>query len=108
MADGQWNPTIQQGASWTRTLTYADEGVPIDLSGYTARMDIAHPLSGRAILELDTDNQRIVIDGPAGTIALILSTVDTASLSPQAYRYNIELVADPDPRSETAAVQRLI
>ena len=36
MTAGTWNPTIEQGADWTVELTWADDGTPIDLTGYTA------------------------------------------------------------------------
>ena len=35
MTAGTWNPTIEQGADWTVELTWADDGTPIDLTGYT-------------------------------------------------------------------------
>ena len=108
MAAGVWNPTIEQGATWHRVLTYLDDGQPIDLTGYTARMDIVHKLSRKTALQLDTSAGGIVIDGVAGTITLQLSAVQTATLDTYQHLYDLELVADPDPRSATAEVQRLV
>lgn len=107
MAAGTWNPTIEQGATWSRTVTYLDNGEPVDLTGYTARMDIVDG-AGRTILQVDTTAGGLSIDGAAGTVTIDLTPVQTSKLHASPHKYNVELVADPDPRSETAAVQRLL
>ena len=91
MTAGVWNPTIEQGATWHRVLTYLDDGQPIDLTGYTARMDIVHKLSRKTALQLDTSAGGIVIDGVAGTITLQLSAVQTATLD----TYQLRLEESP-------------
>lgn len=79
--------------------TYTSGGVleynqPVDLAGYTARMHIREKLESTSIiLQLTTENNRILIDNTAKTITLKISAADTAALTvPQAV-YNLELVS---------------
>jgi len=67
---------------------------PVDLAGYTARMHIREKLESTSIiLQLTTENNRIVLDNIAKTITLKISATDTATLTvPQAV-YNLELVS---------------
>ena len=102
MIPGTWNPTIKQGSTWSWTASYLDDAAPIDLTGYTARMDIVHDDTKRTILQLDTDAGGLAIDGVAGTISVTVSAVQTAELDASAHVYDLELVADSDPRSATA------
>lgn len=79
--------------------TYTSGGVleynqPVDLAGYTARMHIREKLESTSIiLQLTTENNRIILDNVAKTITLKVSATDTAALTvPQAV-YNLELVS---------------
>ena len=67
---------------------------PVDLAGYTARMHIREKLESTSIiLQLTTENNRIIIDNVEKTITLRISATDTAALlAPQAV-YNLELVS---------------
>ena len=41
MTAGIYNATIDQGATWSVTVTYTDSnGAPINLTGYTAAMQV--------------------------------------------------------------------
>ena len=73
---------INQGTTWSVSLTYKDDqGVPIDLSNYTAKMQIRLSVeSSKVLLELSTTNGKITIDGPNGRIQLQLEPNDTTSL----------------------------
>jgi len=69
------NLVMALGVDWTRVITYTQSnGTPVDLSGYTARMQVrAHALDSTKILDLNTSNGGIVLGGTAGTITLILT-----------------------------------
>ncbi|MEM1944163.1 MAG: hypothetical protein QXX57_00270 [Nitrososphaerota archaeon] len=73
---------INQGTTWSVSLTYKDdEGVPIDISNYTAKMQVRPSVeSSRVLLELSTENGKISIDGPNGRIQLQLEPADTTNL----------------------------
>lgn len=73
---------INQGTTWSVSLTYKDEqGNPVDLTGYTAKMQVRPSVrSQKVLLELSTSNGKITIDGPAGRIQLQLEPQDTTNL----------------------------
>lgn len=67
---------------------------PIDLSGYTARMQIRSTLSSDTVLsELTTANNKIVLDNTAKTITLTLSATETAAFSFNTAVYSLEMVS---------------
>jgi hypothetical protein len=89
--------TIYQGASWDLFLTWtagADPGVPVDLTGWMAEMQIrALAASRTALLTLTTSNDRIVLGGVEGTILLQLDAETTESLEQGVFVYDLELKA---------------
>jgi len=97
MTAGTWNPTIEQGADWTVELTWADDGTPIDLTGYTARMSLRHSARDTVSIHLDTTNGRISLGGAAGTITLSLTAAETAEIPAHNHPYDLEVV-NPDGR----------
>ncbi len=87
------------GVDATGFGTYTSGGVvryytPIDLAGYTARMQIRQTLSAATtIIELTTENGRITLDNTAKTITLTISATDTEALSFTSGVYSLELVS---------------
>ena len=78
---GQWNLTIDQGATFDVTLTWRDEaGSPVDLSGYTARAQIRSQVTSATPLVDLTVGDGITLGGGAGTIRLVIDDTDTAAL----------------------------
>lgn len=66
---------------------------PIDLAGYTARMQIRSKLEDTTIIkELTTENGGIVIDNTTKTITLTISATDTSAFTFASAVYSIELV----------------
>lgn len=66
---------------------------PIDLAGYTARMQIRAKLDDATIIqELTTANGGIVIDNTTKTITLTISATDTSAFTFSSAVYSIELV----------------
>lgn len=67
--------TIYQGATFRKRLTWkSPSGVPIDLTGCTARMQVRPEVeSPTVLLELTTANGGITLGGVAGTIELFVS-----------------------------------
>lgn len=100
---GTYNITLDQGATYSTQLTYKDSaGALIDLTGYTARMQVRIQVdSASTVLDLTTENGRIILGGAAGTINLTVDAVTTAALTAGQYVYDLELV-------NGAVVDRLI
>jgi hypothetical protein len=87
---------IQQGATFRRVLSWKQDGALVDLSNFTARMQIrATAEAATALIDLTTENNRIALGGTAGTITLTISATDTAALTAGRAVYDLELVA-PD------------
>lgn len=78
--------------------TYTGGGVleynqPVDLAGFTARMQIRARLEDTTVIkELTTENGGIVINNVTKTIQLNISATDTAAFSFQTAVYSLELV----------------
>ena len=85
---------IEQGATFSQLVTYKESGVAVNLTGYTARMQVRSTLeSASTIVELTTANGRIALGGAAGTITLTISATDTAALTAGRGVYDLELVS---------------
>ena len=85
---------IEQGATYSQLVTYKEAGVAINLTGYTARMQVRSTLeSASTVVELTTANGRIALGGAAGTITLTISATDSAALTAGRGVYDLELVS---------------
>lgn len=91
--------SIEQGAKYTKRFLWKDvNGNPVNLTGYSARMQIRPTVTNPTILlELTTDNGRILLGGAAGTIDLNIGSTITDSLTRGGvYDLELYLTADPD------------
>lgn len=85
---------IPAGASFTRVIRWKADGDEVNLTGYTARMQIRPTAaSATTTLSLTTENNRITLGGTAGTITLSISATDTAAIAAGRYVYDLELVS---------------
>lgn len=91
---GTYDIVCDQGATFTRVFTWQDSsGVPVDLSLYTARMQVrATVASASTLLSLTTENGGIALGGAAGTISITATATQTAAVAAGCYVYDIELV----------------
>jgi len=94
MAATTYDILIEQGATYSQLITYKESGVAVNLTGYTARMQVRSTLeSATTVVELTTANSRIALGGTAGTITLTISATDTAALTAGRGVYDLELVS---------------
>ena len=95
---------IEQGATFSLVFTWKDEtGAVIPLTGYTARMQVRSSVSSPdVLLDLTTENDRLVIDEPNGQVTIALTPVVTAAITWRKGVYDLELV------SPTGDVKRLV
>lgn len=93
MAAAVYNLNIEQGATYTRVLTWKDSsGNPINLTGYTARMQFRRNASSSEILyDANTTNGKIVLGGTAGTITFTISATDSAAFAFGCAVYDLEI-----------------
>jgi hypothetical protein len=94
--------TCQQGSTFTRRLIYKINNEVINLTGYTARMQIRENHSSPTyIIEL-TVGSGITITGATGQVSITITAGATATIPSGTYVYDIELVAP------NTTVQRLL
>lgn len=94
MISGIYNITIEQGATFSRTITVTNpDETPYDLTGFTARMHIRRDVSASSIMmQLTTENGRILLEGSDGEVKLYISAADTATIDRNGV-YDLELVS---------------
>jgi hypothetical protein len=87
---------IDQGCTWQQRLVYkaGDPAVPVDLTGWTARMQVRATVdSPEVLLELSTENGGITLGGPTGEISLDVSAATTAAFTWTSGLFDLELVS---------------
>lgn len=92
---GVYDIVADQGSTFSRRITWKNSaGTPIDLTGYTAKMQVRETVdSATVLLELSTTNSRITLGGVAGTIDLTASATVMAALAWGQYVYDLELTS---------------
>lgn len=86
---------INQGSNLSLEIALKNaDGTPLNLTGYTARMQLrASYTSPQVIVELTTENGRLVITPLTGLVTLLLSAATTAALVAKTYVYDLEIVS---------------
>jgi hypothetical protein len=94
MIPGKYNIVCPQGSTYDQQFTYSINDVPVNLTTYTARMQVREKhTSTTKTLDLTTENGRIVLGGAAGTITVNVPAASTAALVAKDYVYDLELVS---------------
>ena len=99
------NILVKQGATWRLVFRVEDDGVPRDLTGYSARLTARRQYGDSSTtLALDTSpGGGIVIEPAAGRVRMEASATDTGKLeAPRADVYDVEL------ESPTGVVERVL
>lgn len=86
-----YNTSLVKGDTWTRTLTYTVDGAAVDLSTYTAELEVKASYSGPTLLSI-TQASGITL-GADGSIVLVLSAAQTNTLAVGAYVYDLQLTS---------------
>ncbi len=95
MIPGKYNIVCPQGSTFNKQLTYTIDGVPVNLFGYSAKMQVREKYtSSAAQITLDTEGiGGITLGDLAGTITMVISATATAALVPKEYVYDLELTS---------------
>lgn len=102
MTPGLVNFICPQGSTFRRTLTYTLDDIPIDLSGYSSRLQVRQAYYSTEPLLSLASGSGITIDGLEGTIDIYISNSDTSDLPPGSHVYDLEII------SPSSDVSRLI
>jgi hypothetical protein len=93
MTPGLVNFVCPQGSTFRRTLTYTLDNIPIDLSGYSSRLQVRQAYySDDPIVSL-VSGSGITIGGSAGTIDLFISASTTSAFPTGTHVYDLEIVS---------------
>lgn len=95
MSAAIYNFEIEQGTSLIKSVVWKDSnGVPIVMTGYTARMQIRETIdSDDILLELSTTNSKIVLTPAQGKITLEFDPDDTSGAYWTRGRYDLEVIS---------------
>lgn len=91
MIAGVYNITIEQGATFYKVMTLSASSSPVNLTGYTARMQIRPEVESSEVLaELTTANGRITLNAQ-GQITWTIPANVTATIDVDGV-YDMELI----------------
>jgi hypothetical protein len=84
-----------QGKTFEKIFYFKDaQDNIINLSGYTARMHIRPAIDSDTItIELNTENDRIIINGDDGSVTLYIADEDSEGIDPGTYKYDLEIIS---------------
>ena len=85
--------TAGQGETFDRTVTWKIDDVAVNLTGYTARMQIRKTHRSASSVVSLTQASGLTLGGSAGTIRIVISATATAALDDGQYVYDLELVS---------------
>jgi hypothetical protein len=88
---GAYNFTIEQGATFNLLMTWRIDNVPVNLTGYTARLQARIDVDETDTILSLTTGAGITLGGAAGTISLDQTATQTALLPKGEYVYDLEL-----------------
>lgn len=92
--------SIEQGTSFRLSLTYKDSnGDIIDLTDYCARLTMktgSNEYKTFSSLNTNFSEYKFTIDGPQGTITLLIPATTTNNYTFNSAKYDLELQSDQD------------
>lgn len=89
----QVNLCLPQGQTWDISFRWSADGTPVDLSTYSARMQLrASAEAASPVASLTTANGQISLTSTGG-IQLNLSATSTSAITAAVYLYDLELVS---------------
>jgi len=104
MSAGRYNFEIEEGATFTRTITYTDsEDTAIDISNATVRMQIRDNYSSEtAAISLSSPSNGITLSNETGKFIINITATQTESLGIKQGVYDMEVEYD------TGTVERIL
>lgn len=92
---GTYNITVWAGADYDKTFTVTQGGTPINWTGYQSRMQVREAADSTAyLLSLtDTAGSGITLGGTAGTIAIAITSTQSAAIAAGSYAYDLEMIS---------------
>ena len=89
---GTYDLLCPQGVTFDKTFTWTVGGTAVNLSGYTAALQVRSGADDADVLvSLSTGGSGIVLGGTAGTITATISAAVTDTLDAGSYAWDLEL-----------------
>jgi hypothetical protein len=89
---GVYDIVCPQGATFDRTFSYSIGGTAVNLTGYTAALQVRAGYDAETpLISLSTGGSGIVLGGSAGTIVVTASAAVTGAVDAGSYAYDLEL-----------------
>lgn len=106
---GVRNTGVVQGASFAETFTWkAGESpaplVPVDLTGYTADLQVRASPDDAVLMSLSSDDGEITLGGELGTIVINGPPAKTVLMEPGVYAWDLRLTAAGDPATSVTVL----
>jgi hypothetical protein len=117
MKPGKFDFELYVGATFREKLECRDEtDALVNLTGYSAALQIRKHPSQQKLLELTTENGGLTLGGALGTIEILISDANTLSLKnkfqiEQSFFYDLKLIApsgDSFPLIEGKLIPKLM
>lgn len=97
MRPGKYNFICPQGSTFSKQISYLINSQPVDLTGYTGRMQVREKHSSpNPVVDLTVENGGISIGECQGSISIYIDAEETEGLVPKAYVYDLELRSSED------------
>jgi hypothetical protein len=93
MTPGLVNFVCPQGSTFRRTLTYSLDEVPVDLSGYSSRLQVRQAYYSEDPVVSLVSGSGITLGGSAGTIDILISASVTSEFPTGTHVYDLEIVS---------------
>ena len=90
---GDYNIKCPQGATFDKTFTITVNGSAMNLTGYTAAMQVRETYDSSSTVLSLTSGTGITLGGTAGTIAVLVSSTATTALADGFYSYDLEITS---------------
>lgn len=93
MAAAKYNLYVEQGTTFSKTITWKDSvGNPIDLTGYSAELQIRASVESTTTFLSLTSTAGITLQ-PAGLISILITPAQTRTINARKGIYDLELTA---------------
>lgn len=86
-----YNIAAYQGATFDLNMTYKVDGTAVNLTGYTAALQVRETPNATATVLSLTNGSGITLGGTAGTIAILVPASTMGAADAGNYQYDLEL-----------------
>jgi Na+/serine symporter len=93
MTPGLVNFVCPQGSTFRRTLTYSLDEVPVNLTGYSSRLQVREAYYSTDLVVSLVSGSGITMGGSAGTIDILISASVTSEFPTGTHVYDLEIVS---------------